>query len=272
MNAPLAEIALSKGKFKVERRQGHDEGHLTVGTPIGQIRAIILLSPSLAGQPSAYDTGRTAAPIDIAPFDFAASAVNWVMQDAVSSGVSYMGNVAANESSAVHAAIHVIFKAALGDVECRQMMEDLAALSRAPTNIAFNQIQGSILARCGSCQNPMGSMTPDQIAKLAATYHRAYTLVESALPWLTENMNRLLAQLAAGHIDAAKADVAKRFVHGYGAAMNTEKKTDAESSPVEHYTTGGAPINIGKYRACVGCKCDDPCKNGCSCGSCGCEV
>ncbi len=171
MNAPLAEIALSKGKFRSSDARGMDEGPSHGGHAIGQIRAINILSPSLAGQTSPYDTGRTAAPIDIAPFDFAASAVNWVMQDAVSSGVTYAGNVASNESSAVHGAIHVIFKAALGDIECRQMMEDLAALSRAQTNVAFNQIQGAILARCGSCQNPMGSMTPDQIAKLAATYH-----------------------------------------------------------------------------------------------------
>ncbi len=31
-------------------------------------------------------------------------------------------------------------------------------------------------------------------------------------------------------------------------------------------------INIGKYRACVGLQVRRPCKNGCSCGSCGCEV
>jgi len=162
----------------------------------------------------------------------------------------------------------VIMRAALHDDSCRQAMTDLVNLSGAHTNEEFNFLQAHIDAEPGTLGARLATMTPQQVQQVADHFRRAYDLVQDALPWLSDGLRTLLGQLQRGEITSSRTPrrFRDRYVDGPAATHGTGGTASA-TTPVENYTTGGAPINVGKYRACVGCTCTDPCADG-SCESC----
>ena len=190
-----------------------------------------------------------------------------VLVDAVSAGERYTRNVGRFESPETHEAFHVIMRAALHDDACRQYMVDLVNLSRVHTNEEFNYIQGQIHAAPGALGERLAMMTPEQVQAQAAIFRHAYDLIQDALPWLTDGLRTLLGQLGQGEFDAARRTMLSRYKNKYIEGSPTVQTEVGRVSPVEHYTVGGAPINVGKYRECVGCTCADPCADG-SCESC----
>lgn len=261
----IANIPLHKGKFEVYQDGARTVGYLTLGTSIGLVRTQCEMS-----QPLHMDeTGNTQTELEIPAFSFAAAALNDVLQDAISSGVQYAATIGRFESSDTHAAFHTIFKSALGDLDSRQYMADLVALYNAPSNIAFTNIQQDIFARMAqaSSSERLASMTPEQVQKLGADYYRAYQMVKEALPWLTERMDTLLGRLKDGRIEEAREHLAREMASQYAETSASAQEEVGRDNPVERYTVGGAPINVGKYRACVGCTCEDPCADG-SCEGC----
>jgi len=103
---------------------------------------------------------------------------------------------------------------------------------------------------------------------------KAHEMIKDALPWLTRDMQLLVDRLKAGDYGPARSDLAQRFVDKYAGQVAAAKSAaETPADPRAEYTTGGCPINVGKYRACVGCECDDPCASGCECKcDCGCPT
>jgi hypothetical protein len=115
---------------------------------------------------------------------------------------------------------------------------------------------------------PLAMMSPDQVQQTGSVVTRALSVIEDALPWLTQNLTRLYEQLRSGRLQEAAHEMTRKFRAAY-AEVDAQAQDDVggETSPREHYTVGGAPINVGKYRSCVGCTCGDPCgAGGCACG------
>lgn len=260
----LAKVTLASGNFVVQ--SGEDDGTfgiLALTTSMGPMH----VRCDLPDTGSLYETGRSLTELEIAPYDFAAAAVNDLLQDAVSAGERYTRNVGRFESPETHEAFHVIMRAALHDDACRQYMVDLVNLSRVHTNEEFNYIQGQIHAAPGALGERLAMMTPEQVQAQAAIFRHAYDLIQDALPWLTDGLRTLLGQLGQGEFDAARRTMLSRYKNKYIEGSPTVQTEVGRVSPVEHYTVGGAPINVGKYRECVGCTCADPCADG-SCESC----
>ena len=255
----IADIALTSGKFSVH--SGEDEGTfgvLCLSTMMGPLQ----MRCDLPDAAVAYETGRALTELEIAPYDFAAAAINDVMQDALSAGDSYTQTIGRFESPETHEAFHVIMRAALHDDSCRQYMTDLVSLSRAHTNEEFNFLRAQIHAMPGGMGARLAAMTPDQVQQAAEEYLHAYDLVQDALPWLTEGLRAILGQLQQGRFAEAKATMLRRYKDKYVDGSASLQDEVGRASPVEHYSVGGAPINVGKYRECVGCTCADPCADG----------
>ena len=260
----LANITLASGSFVVQSDE--DEGTfgiLSLATPMGPIRTRC----DLPDAGVAFETGRALTELEIAPYDFAAAAINDVMQDALSAGDRYTQTIGRFESPEVHEAFNVILRAALHDDSCRQYMTDLVNLSRARTNEEFNFLQAQIRAVPGGLGARLAAMTPEQVQAEAAQYRHAYERVQDALPWLTEGLRTILGQLQQGKFAEARGTMLRRYKDQYVDGSVAVQNEVGRASPIEHYTVGGAPINIGKYRECVGCTCPDPCADG-SCESC----
>ena len=164
----------------------------------------------------------------------------------------------------------------MGDLDSRQFLADLRALANARSNVEFTDKQQEIVLRRApaSSSEKLAAMTAEQIQKFANDYHHAYQLVNEALPWLTERMGRLLGRLKEGRIEEARSELARELQARYAETSVAAQDEVGRDNAVEHYTTGGAPINVGKYRACVGCDCPNPCSGGTcpTCSSCGCET
>jgi len=279
----LAEIRLQNGSFVVfQDEEGPTFGLLSLGTPMGALRTRCDLPTHRHG------VGYTRTELEIAPFDFASAAVNDLpqnarasgdyefaamamndlMQDALASGRQYIETVGRFESQDTQAAFYVIMKAALGDEECRQFLTDLVQLAHMVPNEAFATFQQQLAGiKCDAMSKQLAGMTPDQVQKLDATYRRAYGLVQDALPWLTEGLRKLFGDLREGRFAEARESMMRRYREKYAETSLQTQNEVGRADPVEHYTVGGAPINVGKYRDCVGCTCSDPCADG-SCASC----
>ena len=258
----VARVSLPSGDGEFVVHAGEDEGTYGLfikATAIGPIAARCEL-PDVG---MLFETGRALTELEIAPYDFAAAAINDVLQDAVGAADRYTQTIGRFESPETHEAFRVIMRSALHDGESRQYLTDLVNLSRAHTNEEFNYVQSQL----GAASERLGSLTPDQVQALAGHYRRAYKLVQDALPWLQDGMRTLLGQLQQGDFAQARAAMRRRFKDRYVDDTVAVQNEVGRASPVEHYTVGGAPINVGKYRACVGCTCPDPCADG-SCESC----
>jgi len=258
----LADIPLKNGKFHVLGDGRRTVGYLTLGTRLGAFQTWCEI-----GRPAGVSTGRALTELEIAPFDFAAAALNDVLQDAVGASTKYIETIGRTEPSETHHAFHVIMKSALGDSQSKQFMTDLVGLAQSRTNVEFTSRQQAIRARGPTASTPLAGMTPDQVQKSAATYRHAYEMVEEALPALTESVRTLLGQLRAGQLNEARDLMLRRYTDFYADTNKQVQDEVGRNNPVEHYTTGGAPINTGKYKECVGCTCADPCADG-SCQSC----
>jgi hypothetical protein len=262
----LAQVPLASGSGSFVVRSSEEDGTigvLAMATTLGPI----CVRCELPDAPRGYAAGRALTELEIAPYDFAAAAINDVLQDAVGAAARYTQTIGRFESPDTHAAFHVIMRAALHDESCRQYMTDLVNLSRAHTNEEFNFIQSHLSQAPGSLSAALATMTPDQVQALAARYRRAYDLIQDALPWLTEGLRTLLGQLQQGEFVQARETMIRRYKDRYVDQSARVQDEVGRDSPIEHYTVGGAPINVGKYRECVGCTCADPCADG-SCESC----
>lgn len=270
---PISTIELQKGRFETFDNDGRTIGLLTLGTPIG-----VVCTQCELNQPRRMDveTGRSHTELEIPAFSFAAAALNDVLQDAVGAAKNYAETIGRFESSDTHAAFHTIFKSALGDLDSRQFLGDLRDLANAQTNTEFSSKQQQIHARMAPelASEKLAMMTPEQVQKLADDYHRAYQLVKEALPWLTERMDKLLGRLRDGRIEEARSELAREMAARYQETSVTAQDEVGRDNAVERYTVGGAPINVGKYRACVGCDCPDPCAGGTcvTCSTCECKT
>ena len=258
----LANIPLKNGTFHVQGDGRRAVGYLTLGTRLGAFQTACEI-----GRPSGAVTGRALTQLDIAPFDFAAAALNDVLQDAVGASAKYIETIGRVEPTETHHAFHVIMKSALGDQQSKQFMTDLVGLAQSRTNVEFTSRQQAIAARGQTASTTLASMTPDQVQKMAATYRHAYEMVQEALPALTEGVRTLLGQLRSGRLQEAQESMLRRYTDYYADTNKQVQDEVGRGNPVEHYTTGGAPINTGKYKECVGCTCADPCADG-SCQSC----
>jgi hypothetical protein len=252
----------SAGRFVVHQKQdGQTVGILSTSTPFGPLHSQCDLPDVDA------DTGRALTELEIAPFDFAAASINDVLQDAVGAAGRYAQTIGRFESPDTHEAFHVIMKAALEDMNCRRFLSDMVHLSRARTNEEFNAIQSQIQGAPETLSASLATMTPEQVQALSAHYRRAYGLIQDALPWLSQPLRELVGQLREGRFGQARESMLRRYKTKYVDRSPNVQNEVGRADPVEHYTAGGAPINVGKYRECTGCTCPDPCADG-NCESC----
>src|SRR5271166_189664 len=263
----LARIALPSGGGDFVVHSGAGQGTFGVLTLAATPMGPICTRCELPDVTDLFDTGRALTELEIAPYSFSAAAINDVLQDAVGAAERYTRTIGRFEAPETHEAFHVIMRAALQDEGCRQFMTDLVNLSRAHTNQEFNFVRSRIECAPGSMGARLAAMTPEQVQELAAQFRHAYDLVQDALPWLSDGLRTLLGQLQRGQYAQARGSMQRRFKDKYVSEAPSQAAEDVGASPVAKYTVGGAPINVGKYRACTGCTCADPCADG-SCESC----
>jgi|SRR5579859_210666 len=238
-------IPVVSGTFEVVRGDdGLLHGTLDVDTAIGHMQVLVDIGKPPA---SADQAGRTDGfNIDWGSVDYTAHALNYVLQDAASSGVTYVGADSACGGGAQvcgekQKAARRVLRAALGSEPDRAYLRDL------------------------TMQAETGAVAPgrslEQVQKEAEAHARVYEALKNQTPWITKELARAKAAIESGSLAHWKEHVGRRLEDRFGGAEKVKERFD-------HFIVAGAPMNLGQYRRCTGCTCTDP-FGSCVCGACG---